>query len=42
LEGADHFSNTLFYDHKLTLYEAILSYLSGECGLVRSVAVAQH
>jgi len=33
LEGADHFSNTLFYHHKLELYEAMLNYLSNECGL---------
>ena len=33
LEGADHFSNTLFYNHKLTVYEELLSYLSGKCGL---------
>ena len=33
LEGADHFSNTLFYDHKLLLYTSMLNYLSKECGL---------
>ncbi|MEE4204034.1 MAG: prolyl oligopeptidase family serine peptidase [Halieaceae bacterium] len=33
LEGADHFSNTLFYDHKLTIYSEILSFLNGKCGL---------
>ena len=33
LEGADHFSNTLFYDHKLLLYTSMLNYLSNECGL---------
>jgi dipeptidyl aminopeptidase/acylaminoacyl peptidase len=42
LEGADHFSNTLFYDHKLILYEAMLSYLRDECGLATGTAtVAQ-
>jgi len=33
LEGADHFSNTLFYDHKLLLYQSMLNYLKNECGL---------
>ena len=33
LEGADHFSNTLFYDHKLLLYSSLLNYLRDECGL---------
>ena len=33
LKGADHFSNTLFYDHKMTIYKELLGYLSGECGL---------
>lgn len=33
LKGADHFSNTLFYDHKLLLYQSMLNYLKNECGL---------
>ena len=33
LEGADHFGNTLFYDHKLTIYSEILSFLGGKCDL---------
>ncbi len=33
LEGADHFSNTLFYDHKMLLYTSMLNYLGNECGL---------
>ena len=33
LKGADHFSNTLFYDHKLLLYQSMLNYLRDECGL---------
>jgi dipeptidyl aminopeptidase/acylaminoacyl peptidase len=33
LEGADHFSNTLFYNHKTLLYSSILNYLADECGL---------
>ena len=36
LEGADHFSNTLFYHHKLELYQAMLAYLTNECGLTTS------
>jgi dipeptidyl aminopeptidase/acylaminoacyl peptidase len=30
LEGADHFGNTLFYDHKIILYNALTKYLSGK------------
>ena len=32
LEGADHFSNTLFYDHKITFYGALIDYLKNDCG----------
>ncbi len=32
LDGADHFSNTLFYDHQKTLYESMISYLETDCG----------
>lgn len=32
LEGADHFTNTLFYDHKIKLYESIVEYLAEDCG----------
>ncbi|AQQ69668.1 hypothetical protein Mag101_17650 [Microbulbifer agarilyticus] len=32
LDGADHFSNTLFYDHQKTLYESMISYLNQDCG----------
>lgn len=38
LKGADHFSNTLFYEHKLELYQALLGYLGNECGLRETVA----
>ncbi|PHZ86560.1 alpha/beta hydrolase family protein [Paremcibacter congregatus] len=31
LEGADHFSNTLFYDHKTTLYSELLDWLGNKC-----------
>ena len=33
LDGADHFYTTLFYDHKLDLYESILDFLAHDCGL---------
>lgn len=33
LEGADHFSNTLFYRHKISLYENMLEFLNNDCGL---------
>ena len=32
LAGADHFSNTLFYNHKITLYESMIDYLANDCG----------
>jgi dipeptidyl aminopeptidase/acylaminoacyl peptidase len=32
LEGADHFYNTLFYDHQLELYESLIGYLKNDCG----------
>ncbi len=32
LEGADHFSSTLFYDHQITLYENLIGFLENECG----------
>ena len=41
LDGADHFSNTLFFDHKLSLYESILDYLLGNCG-VEMATPAHH
>mgnify|MGYP002628186152 FL=1 len=31
LKGADHFSSTLFFDHKLTLYSALIEFLSKDC-----------
>ena len=33
LEGADHFSNTLFYDHQLKLYTEMISFLDNDCGM---------
>ena len=41
LKGADHFSNTLFFDHKLSLYESILDYLLDDCGIGTATS-AQH
>jgi dipeptidyl aminopeptidase/acylaminoacyl peptidase len=32
LKGADHFSNTLFYDHQITLYRAMIDFLKNDCG----------
>ncbi len=31
LEGADHFYNTLYYDHKSTFYPALVNYLDNTC-----------
>jgi dipeptidyl aminopeptidase/acylaminoacyl peptidase len=40
LDWADHFSNTLFYDHKIVLYESLLAYLQNECNLGNTVSTA--
>ncbi|MGJ8561424.1 MAG: alpha/beta hydrolase family protein [Litorimonas sp.] len=32
LEDADHFSNTLFYDHKMQAYPRMISFLKNDCG----------
>jgi hypothetical protein len=32
LEGADHFSNTLFFEHQIKLYESMIDFLANDCG----------
>lgn len=32
LDGADHFSNSLFFNHKIELYETMIEYLKNQCG----------
>ena len=32
LKGADHFSNTLFYEHQHDLYTAMIDFLENDCG----------
>lgn len=32
LEGADHFYNTLFFDHQLKLYRSMRDFLQNDCG----------
>ncbi|MDP5210352.1 S9 family peptidase [Microbulbifer sp. 2205BS26-8] len=32
LEGADHFSNTLFFNHQKLLFESMIAYLKNDCG----------
>ena len=32
LEGADHFYNTLFFDHQQLLYQSMIDYLQKDCG----------
>lgn len=32
LEGADHFSNTLYYGHKVDFYGALIDWLENKCG----------
>ncbi|MGB5721200.1 MAG: prolyl oligopeptidase family serine peptidase, partial [Woeseiaceae bacterium] len=34
LDGADHFSSTLFFNHQITLYETMIDYLKNDCGQV--------
>ncbi len=33
LKAADHFSNTLYYDHKMEAYPAMFDFLKNECGM---------
>ncbi|HCB16997.1 MAG TPA: S9 family peptidase [Alteromonas sp.] len=33
LEGADHFSDTLFYDHKMQFYGELIDWLDNKCGM---------
>ena len=32
LDGADHFSNTLFFEHQIELYQSIIDFLANDCG----------
>lgn len=32
LDGADHFYNTLFYEHQIELYESMIDFLKNDCG----------
>ncbi len=32
LEGADHFSTTLFFRHQIELYESLIDFLANDCG----------
>ena len=40
LEGADHFYNTLYYEHQIELYTSIIDFLQNDCGNM-SVSEAQ-
>ncbi len=40
LEGADHFSSTLFFDHQLTLYESMIDFLDNDCGSMSAAVQA--
>jgi dipeptidyl aminopeptidase/acylaminoacyl peptidase len=33
LEGADHFSSTLFFNHQIQLYESMIDFLANDCGM---------
>jgi dipeptidyl aminopeptidase/acylaminoacyl peptidase len=41
LDGADHFSSTLFYRHQIALYESIIDFLNNDCGNVSLQASVQ-
>lgn len=36
LDGADHFLNTLFYDHQKLLFESMIEFLQNDCGTMSS------
>ena len=43
LDGADHFYDTLYFDHQIELYESIIDFLANDCGpngLKDEIAVA--
>ena len=42
LEGADHFSSTLFYRHQMALYETMIDFLKNDCGRVSMQAKAAN
>ena len=33
LDGADHFYDTLFYEHQIALYEEMIGFLENDCGM---------
>ena len=33
LDGADHFYDTLFYNHQIELYESMIDFLANDCGM---------
>ena len=41
LDGADHFSSTLFFRHQIALYESIIDFLDNDCGQVSLQANVQ-
>mgnify|MGYP006245299143 FL=1 len=40
LEGADHFSDTLLYEHKIQFYSEMLQFLENDCALKEGVSIA--
>jgi dipeptidyl aminopeptidase/acylaminoacyl peptidase len=42
LDGADHFSSTLFYDHQIKLYESIIDFLQNDCGTMSTELQASN
>ena len=40
LEGADHFYNTLFYEHQIELYEEMIAFLENDCGMKRELTAS--
>lgn len=37
LDGASHFGNELFYDHKIELYTSIIDFLENDCGTMSTM-----
>jgi dipeptidyl aminopeptidase/acylaminoacyl peptidase len=42
LEGADHFSSTLFFNHQYDLYTSMIEFLENDCGQMSLQAQASN
>jgi dipeptidyl aminopeptidase/acylaminoacyl peptidase len=39
LEGADHFYDTLFFEHQIQMYESMIDFLQNDCGMKSNLQV---